>query len=91
MSGADGRNGNHYEDFMTYEMCRRLHDEFGGRINVSLIAGTARMESLEKKFACLDKKIGSIKTWLICVLAALIADMLDVGKLLNIIFKAANP
>jgi len=91
MNGADGRPNNHHEDFMTYEMCRRLHEEFGARIDVALAAGTKRMEGLENKFSCLDRKIGSLKNWLIMALVALVADMLDVGKLLKMLFKTVNP
>lgn len=74
MNGANGRN-NHHEDYMSYEMCRRLHEEFSARIDVALKAGGERMTALEKKVTCFDKKLGSIKTWVIVTLAALILDL----------------
>lgn len=66
---------NHGDEFMTYEMCRRLHEEFGARIDVALKAGSGKMESLEKNVKCLNDKLSTIKTWVIVTLAALVVDI----------------
>lgn len=75
MNGANGRPSNSHEGFMTYEMCRRFHDEFSARIDVSLQAGNEKISKIEKNVACLNAKLSSIKTWVIVTLAVLVVDL----------------
>jgi len=60
---------------MTYDMCKRIHEEYAARMDTALKAAAEKMGSMEKNVGCLNDKLSTIKTWVIVTLVALLIDI----------------